>query len=121
MNSIDTITSPVALVGAGGDASKGANNHSIADDILRGARAIGDYIGLPEKKVFYLAEQGHLPIGRIGATLIASKRVLREHYAGLTQGTVDQPLRPEPRTRRASRPLPLRRRRRPATAQPDAG
>jgi hypothetical protein len=98
-------------------------NDSLASDLLRGARAISAFTGEDEKKVYRGLALGYIPAGKEGAEWVASKRVLREHYARLTQGTVNQPPRPEPRIRRASRPPPLRRRRaRPAaeTAAPPA-
>lgn len=62
------------------------HTESLAEDLLRGAEAIGSFIGEPPKAVYYLAERGYAPIGREGATLIASKRKLREHYARVTAG-----------------------------------
>jgi hypothetical protein len=59
---------------------------SIADDILRGARAIASFLGEDKRRVFYLAERGIVPIGREGKNLVASKRRLRQHYDGLTAG-----------------------------------
>ena len=58
----------------------GTADDSLADDILRGAPAIGSFIDEPVGRVYYLAERRLLPIGRLGANLIASKKRLREHY-----------------------------------------
>lgn len=33
----------------------------IGDDLLRGAKAIGQELGMPERKVYYLHSQGYLP------------------------------------------------------------
>jgi hypothetical protein len=84
----------------------GTDENALAADLLRGAKAIGSFIGESEKRVFYLAERGHLPVGRIGATLVASKKALRAHFEQLTQAVVQ----PAPRPRRA--PPPRRGRRR---------
>jgi hypothetical protein len=82
----------------------------LANDLLRGAKAIGTEINEPEKRVFYLAERGLIPVGKQGGSLIASKSALREHYRQLTQGGVEaQPrMQPQPELRRRSRPLPRR-------------
>ncbi|MGH7038368.1 MAG: hypothetical protein ACREE1_09565 [Stellaceae bacterium] len=56
----------------------------LADDLIRGAVAIGEFIGETPRRVFYLAERKLIPCGKQGATLIGSKRALREHYARLT-------------------------------------
>jgi hypothetical protein len=48
---------------------------------LRGSKAIAEFTGETERRFFYAAERGLLPIGKMGSTLFASKRKLREHYA----------------------------------------
>ena len=45
----------------------------LADDLLFGARAIGEEIGESEDVVYYLKKTGALPIGKMGKTLIASR------------------------------------------------
>jgi hypothetical protein len=83
-----------------------SSENSLAGDRLRGAKAIGDFIGESEKRVYYLAERGYLPLGKIGATLIASKTALRAHHERLTRGTIETHaptpslLAPRTRTRR---------------------
>jgi hypothetical protein len=57
---------------------------SPADDLLRGVAAIGEYIGEPDRRVFYLCERGLIPCGKLGAGWVASKRTLRLHFARLT-------------------------------------
>jgi hypothetical protein len=49
----------------------------IADDLLIGARAIADELGVPQASVYYLARIKRLPIGRLGRNLIASRAKLR--------------------------------------------
>ena len=78
------------------------SENSLADDRLRGAKAIGDFIGESEKRVYYLAERGYLPLGRLGATLIGSKAALREHHERLTRGTLEAP-DPTPTRQRLAR------------------
>lgn len=59
---------------------------SLAGDRLSGIRAIAVFIGETERRTFYLAERGLIPVGKLGATWIASRKALREHFARLTSG-----------------------------------
>jgi hypothetical protein len=58
----------------------------LADDILKGADAIGEFIfGKKEgvrRKIYYLAETSHLPVFRLGAVLCARRSVLLRWIAG---------------------------------------
>jgi hypothetical protein len=45
---------------------------------LRGARAIGDYIGAPPSRVYALVEQGDIPHHHDGSALVADTRELDE-------------------------------------------
>ena len=56
-----------------------------ADDLLRGAKEIGEFIGETDRQVYYLIEHYYLPVGKVGGSLMASKRRLREFYAEVTQ------------------------------------
>ncbi len=60
-------------------------------DILRGAKAIGEYLDLPETKVYRLVEAGSIPAGRLRGAgnkglLIASKRRIAEALDKLASG-----------------------------------
>jgi hypothetical protein len=58
-------------------------NRSIAADILRGAKAIGEFIGEDERRTHYLLDQGLIPAGKEGAgTWISFRSKLREYYYG---------------------------------------
>lgn len=57
---------------------------SLADDIIRGVPAIAAFTGEPLRRCRYMLYQHQLPAGQFGRTWIASKRVLRAHYAKLT-------------------------------------
>jgi hypothetical protein len=94
------------------------SENSLADDRLCGAKAIGDFIGESEKRVYYLAERGYLPVGKLGATLIGSKAALREQHERLTRRAIEAPA-PTP-SRLNQRPPRRDRRPRPAEATPDA-
>jgi hypothetical protein len=59
----------------------------LADDLLRGVKPIAEFIGESERRTFYLCQRGYIPCGKLGATWVGSKRVLRAHYARITQGT----------------------------------
>ena len=59
---------------------------SLSDDLLRGVKAISEFIGEDERRTFYLAEKGYIPLGKEGATWIGSKKTLRAHYAKITGG-----------------------------------
>jgi hypothetical protein len=58
-----------------------------ADDLLVGARAIGDFIGRNEDEVYYLARTKKWPIGRDGVQLVASKKRLARHAQKITAAT----------------------------------
>jgi hypothetical protein len=61
--------------------------HELADDLLRGADAISEFIfGRKQKngkrKVYYLAETSRLPVFRIGSVLCARRSVLLDWISG---------------------------------------
>ena len=53
----------------------------LANDVLKGAKEIGDYIGEPARRVFHLVNAGHIPTFRIGATIHARKSELERHFS----------------------------------------
>ena len=53
---------------------------SLADDLLRGAEAIGVFIGLGLRETFYGLQEGHIPGRKEGRTWVSSKGRLRKHY-----------------------------------------
>jgi hypothetical protein len=63
-----------------------APSSELADDLLRGASEIGDFIfgkgGSNRRKVYYLAECSRLPIFRLGSVLCARRSVLMQWIAG---------------------------------------
>ncbi|MGY3409148.1 hypothetical protein ACVWZV_005261 [Bradyrhizobium sp. GM5.1] len=58
----------------------------LADDILRGVKRISAFINEDERSTYHKLSSGRLPGGKEGNQWIASKRVLREHYARITSG-----------------------------------
>jgi hypothetical protein len=59
---------------------------TLANDLLRGARRIGKYIGATEDQVHYLYRSRKWPIGKLGKDLIASKAQLTKHANKITAG-----------------------------------
>jgi hypothetical protein len=59
-------------------------DYSLADDILRGAQAIGDFIGLDEererRRVYYLLQTGAIDATKEGTTWVSTKSRLRRQY-----------------------------------------
>jgi len=49
-------------------------------DLLWGAKAIGHFLGIDERQVWYQADRGLLPVKRQGRLLTASKAALRKHF-----------------------------------------
>jgi hypothetical protein len=49
----------------------------LADDLLRGAPAIADFLGTTNAAVYHIHRKGHLPIGKLGKSLIAFRSELR--------------------------------------------
>jgi hypothetical protein len=64
-------------------------------DVITGAKALTKYINdeilaegeqWSESKVYHLIEAGHLPVGRLGSQIIASKGLVRERIMRLVAG-----------------------------------
>jgi hypothetical protein len=61
-------------------------SNKVATDLIRGAGAISKEIGQSLRQTYYKLENKHIPAGKDGDQWIASRKVLREHYAKLTAG-----------------------------------
>ena len=61
-------------------------DEGLSSDRLEGAEAIGHFLGVSERRAFHLLDTKQIPGGKQGGKWIASKAVLREHYAKLTRG-----------------------------------
>ncbi len=62
-----------------------AKPEELADDILRGADEIAEFIFGKRggrRKIYYLAETSHLPVFRIGSVICARRSVLLRWIAG---------------------------------------
>jgi hypothetical protein len=60
----------------------------IASDILRGVKRIADFIGEDERATNHKLATGKIPGGKEGTQWVASKTVLRAHYAKITGAKV---------------------------------
>jgi len=60
---------------------------SLADDRLKGLRAIGQFLGETEREAQYLVERRRIPFVREGRNIISFKSWLVKHYK--------QPLTPD--------------------------
>jgi hypothetical protein len=66
------------------DNSGQASKERLAEDLLIGAEAIADELGVDRDQVYYLARTKKLPIGKLGKNLIASRSKLRRAIQNLT-------------------------------------
>lgn len=58
------------------------NPDDLAADILHGAQAIADYIGVDLRRAFYLLQRGYIPAVKTGATWTSTRSRLRRHFNG---------------------------------------
>jgi hypothetical protein len=56
---------------------------SLSDDLMIGATALSAWLGVPERKVFYIAETKQLPLFKIGGKLAGRKSTIKDHIAKL--------------------------------------
>jgi hypothetical protein len=56
------------------------NTESLGDEILRGAAAIGAFIGLDPRETFYGLQNGWIPATKEGRIWVSTKSRLRRHY-----------------------------------------
>jgi hypothetical protein len=66
-------------------------NEALANDLLDGVAAIAAFTGWPQRRVYYLAERGLLPLFKIGdRKWQGRKSTLRHHIAKLEAKHADQ-------------------------------
>jgi hypothetical protein len=71
-------------------------------DLLRGVKNIARFINEDERSTYHKLSRGYVPAGKEGSEWIASKSVLREHYARLTGATKKlAAVKPAPAKKRA--------------------
>jgi len=59
---------------------------TIADDILQGADAIAEFLGVTPRRAKYLIERRLIPCGKLGGRCLASRERLTEHLRGIAAG-----------------------------------
>jgi hypothetical protein len=52
----------------------------LADDLLIGAAAIAEYLGLTERACRHQLDNNQIPHRRMGRLIVANKHVLRKHF-----------------------------------------
>lgn len=60
----------------------GTDSNELAVDLLWGAKAIADEIGVGPRKTFYMLEKGMIPARKVGALWVSSRQRLRQHFSG---------------------------------------
>lgn len=61
------------------------NRSEFFDDVLDGAKAIGNFIGLTDRQVFHAVERGHLPVVRLGTKIMARRSTLLKWFEAQEQ------------------------------------
>lgn len=56
------------------------DNSTLADDLLHGAKEIGEFLGLSERQARHQIDAGNLPVARLGQLIVGSKTVLRRRF-----------------------------------------
>ena len=54
-------------------------------DFLYGAKSIAAHLGMTEKAVYHLIEEGRLPVFKIGRRVAARRSRLQQHFEKLEQ------------------------------------
>jgi hypothetical protein len=52
----------------------------LSEDLLHGAKAIADFLGIEERQARHQIDQGNIPVTRLGRLIIGSKQVLRRRF-----------------------------------------
>lgn len=56
---------------------------TLADDLMVGAKAISEWLGIAQRKIFYMAETGQLPLFKIGGKWAGRKSTIQKRIAEL--------------------------------------
>ena len=76
---------------------------NLADDMLKGAKAIGEHIDEDKRRTFYLLERRLIPAFKIGALWHMRKSSYRRHIEQLEQAAMAPPEIPQPAAAQAPR------------------
>jgi hypothetical protein len=60
-------------------------SEQLRDDLLTGAKAIGDFIGVTPRQAFYMLESGQIPGFKLGNKWASRKSKIRGHIEGLEE------------------------------------
>ena len=66
------------------------NDTDLSRDLIWGAAAIADEIGLTLRQTQYQLERGLIPAGKQGRAWVASRRRLRRRFDAVTAGNADR-------------------------------
>jgi hypothetical protein len=66
------------------------NRDDLAGDLMEGVPAISRFLGVPERRVYWLAANKTIPLFKQGNVWCGRKSTLRRHYDRMEQATVDQ-------------------------------
>lgn len=66
--------------------SKDSEPLSMAGDLMIGIKSIAEFLGIPERQCFWIAENQQLPIFKIGRLWAARKSTLTDHVAAQERG-----------------------------------
>jgi hypothetical protein len=73
-----------------------SSSETLADDILRGALAIGKFVGLEPRQTFHHLQAGDLPAVKEGRVWVSTKSRLRHFYNEARYQPPPKPIEPEP-------------------------
>jgi hypothetical protein len=82
------------------------HDETLAADVLWGAQAIADFVGLDVRQAFHALQRGHLPGTKTGHVWTSTKSRLRAHFNGGTapeRATTAAPVVPEDKRIKRSR------------------
>ena len=63
---------------------------TLSEDMLVGAAAIADFLGLGRQRVYKVVERGHLPVFHIGALVCARRSTIIEWVVRQERGVAQQ-------------------------------
>jgi hypothetical protein len=66
-------------------------SNALADDLLFGAQAIADELGIDTRKTFYLLERHLIPGRKVGGTWTAMRSQLRRHFEDVDAASAATP------------------------------
>ena len=68
-----------------------SESQELNSDLMVGVKIIADFLGVPDRRVFYWAETKKLPLFKIGSLWAGKKSTLRRHFAELEASQIERP------------------------------